>query len=145
MKLRHLAEVRLAGDARWFQRALDSLSALPNDHEPRLRDFFSSSAPIFVARAPGRLDIMGGIADYSGSLVLELPLECSTTAILQAQSAPLCEIASRRDGRWDFFTVELPPLVIDEGALNSATALAAWFRRRDADQWASYIVGVAHA
>jgi len=142
MKLRHLAEVRLAGDARWFQRALDSLSALPNDHEPRLRDFFSSSAPIFVARAPGRLDIMGGIADYSGSLVLEIPLECSTTAILQAQSAPLCEIASRRDGRWDFFTVELPPLVIDEGALNSATALAAWFRRRDSDQWASYIVGV---
>ncbi|KAL2555174.1 Ribosomal protein S5 domain 2-type fold [Forsythia ovata] len=26
---------------------------------------------IFVARAPGRLDVMGGIADYSGSLVLQ--------------------------------------------------------------------------
>jgi len=25
---------------------------------------------IVVARAPGRLDVMGGIADYSGSLVL---------------------------------------------------------------------------
>jgi len=30
-----------------------------------------SSAPVFVARAPGRLDVMGGIADYSVSLVLE--------------------------------------------------------------------------
>ena len=30
--------------------------------------------PVFVARAPGRLDVMGGIADYSGSLVLQLPL-----------------------------------------------------------------------
>ncbi|CAI0438813.1 unnamed protein product [Linum tenue] len=28
---------------------------------------------IYVARAPGRLDVMGGIADYSGSLVLQLP------------------------------------------------------------------------
>lgn len=27
-----------------------------------------------VARAPGRLDVMGGIADYSGSRVLQLPL-----------------------------------------------------------------------
>lgn len=26
---------------------------------------------VFVARAPGRLDVMGGIADYSGSLVLQ--------------------------------------------------------------------------
>ena len=27
---------------------------------------------IYVARAPGRLDVMGGIADYSGSLVLQV-------------------------------------------------------------------------
>lgn len=27
---------------------------------------------IVVARAPGRLDVMGGIADYSGSLVLQV-------------------------------------------------------------------------
>ena len=27
-----------------------------------------------MARAPGRLDVMGGIADYSGSLVLQMPL-----------------------------------------------------------------------
>lgn len=26
-----------------------------------------------MARAPGRLDVMGGIADYSGSLVLQVP------------------------------------------------------------------------
>lgn len=29
---------------------------------------------IFVARAPGRLDVMGGIADYSGSLVLQVKI-----------------------------------------------------------------------
>ncbi|XP_074562536.1 L-arabinokinase-like, partial [Curcuma longa] len=30
---------------------------------------------IYVARAPGRLDVMGGIADYSGSLVLQMPIK----------------------------------------------------------------------
>jgi L-arabinokinase len=142
MKLRRLAEVSAVGDARWFQRGLHTLSALRNEREPRLRHFFSSGASIYLARAPGRLDVMGGIADYSGSLVLELPLECSTTAILQVQSAPICDVASRRDGWWDFFTIELPPLVNHEGPLNSAAALAAWFARRDSARWASYIVGV---
>src|SRR5215475_13753198 len=35
-----------------------------------------------VARAPGRLDIMGGIADYSGSLVLQRPTAEATFAAL---------------------------------------------------------------
>lgn len=37
---------------------------------------------IFEASAPGRLDIMGGIADYSGSLVLEMPLPLNTKVSL---------------------------------------------------------------
>src|SRR5258708_6983181 len=28
-----------------------------------------------LSRAPGRLDVMGGIADYTGSMVCELPLD----------------------------------------------------------------------
>ncbi|KQK17416.1 hypothetical protein BRADI_1g34327v3 [Brachypodium distachyon] len=35
---------------------------------------FDWEREIYVARAPGRLDVMGGIADYSGSLVLQMPL-----------------------------------------------------------------------
>jgi len=31
------------------------------------------SADFVEACAPGRLDVMGGIADYSGSLVLQMP------------------------------------------------------------------------
>ncbi len=33
---------------------------------------FRWSEPVIVTRAPGRLDVMGGIADYSGSLVLQV-------------------------------------------------------------------------
>ena len=35
--------------------------------------FFEGNLPIAGARAPGRLDVIGGVADYSGSLVLEMP------------------------------------------------------------------------
>lgn len=35
---------------------------------------FNWEEDIFVARAPGRLDVVGGIADYSGSLVLQMPI-----------------------------------------------------------------------
>nr|XP_027099581.1 L-arabinokinase-like isoform X1 [Coffea arabica]XP_027099582.1 L-arabinokinase-like isoform X1 [Coffea arabica] len=35
---------------------------------------FDWEEDIFVTRAPGRLDVMGGIADYSGSLVLQMPI-----------------------------------------------------------------------
>ncbi|KAK1316562.1 L-arabinokinase [Acorus calamus] len=44
------------------------------DHMLLLVFLIGRSEEIFVARAPGRLDVMGGIADYSGSLVLQMPI-----------------------------------------------------------------------
>ena len=55
------------------------------------RGFLTPGAPVFVARAPGRLDVMGGIADYSGSLVLQLPLDRHTVAMLQPTEEPNIE------------------------------------------------------
>jgi L-arabinokinase len=50
--------------------------------------FFAPDRPLHVGRAPGRLDLMGGIADYSGSLVLELPLSAATWVAVQATDKP---------------------------------------------------------
>ena len=44
-----------------------------------------------VTRAPGRLDVMGGIADYSGSLVLQMPLAEACHVAAQLQKAPSSE------------------------------------------------------
>ncbi len=132
--LRRLPEVSASGDLVWFQRALDRLRALSQEADPRLRAFFSADSPIYVARAPGRLDVMGGIADYSGACVLELPLECSTVALLQVQPSPRCDIATRRSGGWQFCSVELP--------LGTPAELAAWFAGRAAERWAGYVVGI---
>ncbi|KMZ73213.1 Galactokinase, partial [Zostera marina] len=44
---------------------------------------FNWEEDIFVTRAPGRLDVMGGIADYSGSLVLQMPIKEACHAAVQ--------------------------------------------------------------
>lgn len=60
---------------------------------------FRWDQPLYVARAPGRLDVMGGIADYSGSLVLQMPIEEACLVALQclpsaADSQPTLRVAS---------------------------------------------------
>ena len=140
--LRSLSNVRTAGDLVWFQPALHRLRALRHESDPRLHAFLSADSPVYIARAPGRLDVMGGIADYSGARVLELPLECSTAAVLQRQDSPRCDIATRRGARWQFFSVPLPSLLERDGSLGTPAGLAAWFAGRDTDRWASYVVGI---
>lgn len=46
------------------------------------RSLFDTGQAV-VARAPGRLDVMGGIADYSGSRVCEMPLAVAAAVALQ--------------------------------------------------------------
>src|SRR5690349_19020230 len=59
----------------------------------------SGEGPVYVTRAPGRLDVMGGIADYSGSLVLQWPLREATRVALRRSTQPLISIVSTAMGR----------------------------------------------
>jgi L-arabinokinase len=105
--------------------------------------FFDREAPVVVARAPGRLDLMGGIADYSGSLVLQLPLAAAT--LVAAQRIPEREIilrslAAQELGADPEITIALDRIApngvpIDDDAAHSM--LAAEPRRR----WAAYVAG----
>ena len=140
MGLRSLAEVRAQGGQRWFNPALDRLKSLPTEADSRLREFFSAGAPLYLARAPARLDVMGGIADYSGATVLELPLERATWALLQRQAAPRYSLATCREGNWHFVDLELPRS--RNGALASPESLREWLAGRDADRWAAYPIGI---
>src|ERR1700722_11905668 len=55
----------------------DETVAEPRLLEPRFtdtiraQDFFAVRRPIWIARAPGRLDVMGGNVDYTGGMVLQ--------------------------------------------------------------------------
>ena len=103
----------------------------------RERRLFERGASVSVSRAPGRLDVMGGIADYSGSLVLERPIAEATWAGAQRLARPVLEIVSL--GR--------PPCTIPIEALAPGGALPSYdeARRLFADgphRWAAYIAGV---
>ena len=47
-----------------------------------LLTFFGENRDIITCSAPGRLDVMGGVADYSGSLLLQMPIRERTTVHL---------------------------------------------------------------
>ena len=57
-------------------------------------EFFDPRRPLHVTRAPGRLDVMGGIADYSGALVLEMPIAAATWVAAQPSDEPEVVIES---------------------------------------------------
>ena len=93
-------------------------------------DLFASVVPIAVTRAPGRLDILGGIADYSGSLVLTLPL--AAAALAAAQLYPDDRVVAVSGDR-------RVALDVDELLYAPFETLARRFAGRDA--WAAYVVG----
>ena len=103
-----------------------------------MSDFFEAGTPVHQASAPARLDVMGGIADYSGSLVLQLPLDRRTTATLQRIDAPRVDVVSLRAGAEYHATVGLD-------VLQSRERLAEHLAANPGSHWASYVFGVAHA
>ena len=106
-------------------------------------DFFTSRDPIFTARAPGRLDVMGGIADYSGSLVLQLPLDRHTVATLQRQNERTLDVVTLRDGEEFRASISLDEFL--HGAASTPDGISRRFPANGENHWAAYVFGVAHA
>src|SRR5436853_5594843 len=73
---------------------LETLNTLEQNPCAEAANLFDLRSEIIVTRAPGRLDVMGGIADYSGSLVLELPTREATFVALQRDTACKLTIVS---------------------------------------------------
>src|SRR3984957_3726939 len=65
----------------------DQLAAIVASH-----DFFAADKPIWVARAPGRLDVMGGNVDYTGGLVLQSLLRESVWVAVQPRTDDVIRI-----------------------------------------------------
>jgi L-arabinokinase len=114
-------------------------------HLPLINDkpLFESGSPIVVARAPGRLDVMGGIADYSGSLVLQWPIREATLVAAQGVREPgltIVSLATDDDHQSRILDLNGPTMKrLLEGDYHSARH---WFLRDPALHWAAYVVGV---
>jgi len=142
VRTRTLAEIRASDDLVWFAPALDGLRSLARTRDETLSTFIAPDRPVAIARAPGRLDVMGGIADYSGSLVLEMPLACATFAIAQAQDARRLDVLSLRGNQTFTFAIDLDEMLV--GTLATPDALAASFAARPDDRWAAYVTGAVY-
>jgi galactokinase len=105
---------------------------------------FDQENDIFVGRAPGRLDVMGGIADYSGSLVLQLPIQQAALAAVQPnhlQSVEIVSLGNGENGRGSSsFSMSLNHLA-PEGRPLEYGAAREYFRRNSGHEWAAYIAG----
>jgi galactokinase len=117
---------------------------LLNNESRHLPDFFEATGEVFVARAPGRLDLMGGIADYSGSLVLQLPIAAATHAAVQLTRGKMILVVSLPQsdaGSMRMFEMPLDDLEDEAGRPLEYAVAARYFKNEWSGQWAAYVAG----
>jgi len=117
---------------------LDPVPTLLKRAQAELAADFDFGRPLRVARAPGRLDVMGGIADYTGSLVCEATLDRAAAVVLQ----------ERGDGQVQACSLNLldeqQPFVLRMPLEALAGSDAATLQREfneSGRRWAGYILG----
>jgi galactokinase len=99
-------------------------------------------APVYLARAPGRLDVMGGIADYSGALVLQWPIrEATRVALRPWRERRIAIVSISPDGHERCCDVPLD--LVGDGA-RAYDDVRSWFAADPSRHWAAYVAGVFH-
>jgi galactokinase len=93
------------------------------------------NSPVRVARAPGRLDVMGGIAEYTGAMVCAMPLDCAVAAALQPRPHRIVEVFNfnlHAQGAPANYRISLDELAthVPPSLLNSLD-----------QKWAAYVLG----
>ncbi|HZI61802.1 MAG TPA: galactokinase family protein [Pyrinomonadaceae bacterium] len=121
------------------QPFINLLNNLDTNHFSPANGLFDTNADLIVARAPGRLDVMGGIADYSGSHVLEYPIAEATLVAVQLNTSRTLKIVTlieNEPGR--SFTMKLSDF---DGPVEYEAARE-FFQRERGNRWAAYVAGV---
>ena len=118
------------------------LDNLPKHLPAETGDFFAA-AELIVSRAPGRIDLMGGIADYSGSLVLQLPIASATHVALELGEELTLSIVSLPTESGESlrsFEISLADF-LDAGRPIGYDIAGAMFKRESENHWAAYVAG----
>lgn len=133
-------ETRGLSDAAAFIETLNELERAP---APEARQLFDPTAELVVTRAPGRLDVMGGIADYSGSLVLEAPIREATFVALQRDLSRRLRIVSLSQDFTQALAFEMALADFERaGEPIEYENARARFQQSPAQHWAAYVAGV---
>ena len=102
--------------------------------------WFPRGAPITFAVAPGRLDVIGGIADYSGATVLEATIGPRTVVGMRRREDGQIRVMTvgPEAGDLDGATFEIPV----DATRKPATELRDQIGK--ASRWAAYVIGAWH-
>jgi L-arabinokinase len=125
------------------ERFIQTLGTLDQSDVAAARSLFDGDEEIIVTRAPGRLDVMGGIADYSGSLVLQLPIREAALVALQRTTEPSLRIVSfgaEANQRAVSFTMPMADFRRDGEPIDYQAARD-YFQRDPQTRWAAYAAG----
>jgi galactokinase len=87
-----------------------------------------------IGLAPGRLDVMGGISDYSGSLLLQMPIAEQTKVVLVKRSDSIIRVTTDMDDQ-DFITQK------EDIAGIPYRELGKCLQSKPGGHWASYVIG----
>lgn len=122
---------------------LHLLNDLSNHPVEAVREMFKPTQSLFIGRAPGRIDLMGGIADYSGSLVLQLPTREATVATIQQNDDRSIKLISLSDDRpLEHSSYEFDLALFMEGGQPIEYAQAQrHFQQIPETSWSAYIAG----
>jgi galactokinase len=102
--------------------------------------FFAPGRPIYIARAPGRLDLMGGNVDYTGGLVFESTIREATWAAAQLRDNEHIAFLNpqmRERGWREEVRFQLAELSDDDAVRRRVSA-------EPSARWTAYVLGVIH-
>ena len=108
-----------------------------------IRRFFGPNRTVFEASAPGRLDVMGGFGDYSGSWVLQMPIAERTTVFLAWTNLPSIRIhSSAAQGMGFQPELEVPLRVLGNKKIPvEYEILQKVLQSNHSSAWAAYVIG----
>jgi galactokinase len=103
-------------------------------------EFFESGQPVWMTRAPGRLDVMGGNVDYTGGLVLQGLLGESVSAAAQNSHDGWVQVLNPGAKRWGWER----ELAFPAAELDNLSAIQAVCDRSAGTRWGKYVLGCLH-
>jgi galactokinase len=100
--------------------------------------YFSAELPVYISRAPGRLDLMGGNVDYTGGLVFQATIREATWAAAQLRNDGLIVFSNpqMRDHGWS------DRVEFEMQALSDEAAVRKLVNRSPEIRWTAYLLGV---
>lgn len=102
--------------------------------------FFQAEKPIWLARAPGRLDLMGGNVDYTGGMVLQGLLQEAVWVAAQPREDDRICILNPGAAQFGW----KPRIECRDSSLHDLESLRLFCRQDKNSRWCGYVLGALH-